>query len=125
VHERLSLYKRLADAESREQLESLHEELIDRFGPLPEPTRALLECHLVRIAARPLGVSRIDATHEAVQLQFIKNPPLDGAKVLEFIRRKGRQARLAGPERLRVEARLPAWPERAQAVKDILHQLAA
>ncbi len=125
VHERLSLYKRLADAESREQLESLHEELVDRFGPLPEPARALLECHLVRIAARPLGVSRIDATHEAVQLQFIKNPPLDGARVLEFIRRKGRQARLAGPERLRVEAKLPAWPERAQAVKDILHQLAA
>jgi transcription-repair coupling factor (superfamily II helicase) len=125
AHERLSLYKRLADAESQEQLESLHEELVDRFGPLPEPARALLECHLVRIAARPLGVSRIDATHEAVQLQFIKNPPLDGAKVLGFIRRKGRLARLAGPERLRVEAKLPAWPERAQAVKDILHQLAA
>ncbi len=125
VHERLSLYKRLADAGSREALETLHEELIDRFGPLPEPARALLECHLVRIAARPLGVSRIDATHEAVQLQFIKNPPLDGAKVLDFIRRKGRQARLAGPERLRVEAKLPAWPDRAQAVKDILHQLAA
>ena len=26
---------------------------------------------------------------------------------------------------LRVEAKLPAWQERAQAVKDILHQLAA
>ena len=125
VHERLSLYKRLADADSREALEALHEELVDRFGLLPEPARALLECHLVRIAARPLGVSRVDATHEAVQLQFIKNPPLDGARVLDFIRRKGRLARLAGPERLRVEAKLPAWPERAQAVKDILHQLAA
>jgi len=34
-------------------------------------------------------------------------------------------ARLAGPDRLRVEAKLPAWPERAQAVKDILLQLAA
>ena len=101
----------------------LREELVDRFGELPEPARALLECHRVRIAARPLGVARIDATHEAVQLQFIKNPPLDGAKVIEFIRRKGRAARLAGPEKLRVEAKLPAWQERAQAVKDILKQL--
>ncbi|HEX6266387.1 MAG TPA: transcription-repair coupling factor, partial [Burkholderiales bacterium] len=125
VHERLSLYKRLADADTREALERLHEELVDRFGELPEPARALLECHLVRIAARPLGVSRVDATHEAVQLQFIKNPPLDGARVLEFIRRKGRHARLAGPEKLRVEAKLPAWQERAAAVKDILQQLAA
>jgi transcription-repair coupling factor (superfamily II helicase) len=125
VQERLSLYKRLADADSREALDTLREELVDRFGELPEPARALLECHGVRVAARPLGVARIDATHEAVQLQFVKNPSLDAAKVIEFIRKKGRQARLAGPEKLRVEAKLPAWQERAQAVKDILHQLAA
>jgi transcription-repair coupling factor (superfamily II helicase) len=125
VHERLSLYKRLADAETREQLDLLREELVDRFGTLPEPARALLECHRVRIAARPLGVARVDATHEAVQLQFVKNPPIDGAKVIDFIRRKGRAARLAGPEKLRVEAKLPAWQERAQAVTDILQQLAA
>jgi transcription-repair coupling factor (superfamily II helicase) len=125
VHERLSLYKRLSDAEAREQLDQLREELVDRFGELPEPARALLESHQVRIAARPLGVSRVDATHEAVQLQFIKDPPLDGAKVIEFIRRKGRAARLAGPEKLRVEAKMPAWQERAQAVQDILKQLAA
>jgi transcription-repair coupling factor (superfamily II helicase) len=125
VHERLSIYKRLADADSHEALEALHEELIDRFGELPEPARALIQCHEVRLAARPLGVTRVDATHEAVQLQFMKNPPLDGGKVLEFIRKKGRAARLAGPERLRVDAKLPAWQERAQAVKDILLQLAA
>jgi transcription-repair coupling factor (superfamily II helicase) len=125
VQERLSLYKRLADADTRESLDLLREELVDRFGELPEPARALIECHLVRIAARPLGVARVDATHEAVQLQFVRNPPLDGARVIDFIRRRGRAARLAGPEKLRVEAKLPAWQERAQAVKDILHQLAA
>src|SRR3989442_1084808 len=124
VQERLALYKRLADAAAPEQLEALREELVDRFGELPEPARALLECHRVRLAARPLGVSRVDATHEAVQLQFVKNPPLDGAKVIEFVRGR-RNARLVGPERIRVEAKLPAWPERAQAVKEILHQLAA
>jgi transcription-repair coupling factor (superfamily II helicase) len=124
VQERLSLYKRLADAEGREQLDLLREELVDRFGELPEPARALIECHRVRIAARPLGVARVDATHEAVQLQFVKNPPLDGAKIIEFIRRKGRAARLAGPDKLRVEVKMPAWQERAQAVRDILQQLA-
>jgi transcription-repair coupling factor (superfamily II helicase) len=125
VHERLALYKRLADADSQDALDLLREELVDRFGDLPEAARALLECHRVRIAARPLGVARVDATHEAVQLQFIKDPPLDGSKVIEFIRKRPRQARLAGPDRLRVEAKLPAWQERAQAVRDILQQLAA
>src|SRR5574339_765471 len=32
VQERLSLYKRLADADSRETLDELREELVDRFG---------------------------------------------------------------------------------------------
>jgi transcription-repair coupling factor (superfamily II helicase) len=125
VQERLSLYKRLADTESEEQLQALREELVDRFGELPEPARALLESHRVRLAARPLGVARVDATHEAVQLQFVKNPPLDGAKVIAFIHKKGRGARLAGPDRLRVDVKLPAWQERAGAVRDILRQLAA
>jgi transcription-repair coupling factor (superfamily II helicase) len=125
VHERLSLYKRLADAESVERLDELREELVDRFGELPDAARALLECHRVRLAARPLGVARVDATHEAVQLQFVKNPPLDGAKVIAFIQKKGRAARLAGPDRLRVDVKLPAWQERAQAVRDLLQQLAA
>jgi transcription-repair coupling factor (superfamily II helicase) len=124
VQQRLSLYKRLSDADSREALDALREELVDRFGELPDAARALLECHLVRIAARPLGVVRVDATHEAVQLQFVKNPPLDGAKVIEFVRKRS-GARLAGPERLRIEVKLPAWQERAQAVRDILRQLAA
>jgi len=124
VQQRLSLYKRLADADSREALDLLREELVDRFGDLPEPARALIECHLVRIAARPLGVTRIDATHEAVQLQFMKNPPVDGAKVISFVKSR-RGARLAGPEKLRIDAKLPAWQERAQAVREILQQLAA
>jgi transcription-repair coupling factor (superfamily II helicase) len=124
VHERLSLYKRLSDADSREALDLLREELVDRFGDLPEPARALLECHQVRIAARALGVARVDATHEAVQLQFVKNPPLDGAKVIAFIKRRS-GARLTGQDRLRIEMKMPAWQERGQAVQEILKQLAA
>jgi len=124
VHERLTLYKRLADCESAEGLEALREELVDRFGELPEAARALLECHALRLAARPLGVARIDATHEALQLQFVPRPPLDAQKIIAFVQRR-RGARLAGQDRLRLEAKLPDWRERARAVRDVLAQLAA
>jgi len=124
VHERLTLYKRLADCESSEGLDALREELVDRFGELPEAARALLECHALRLAARPLGVARIDATHEALQLQFVPRPPLDAQKIIDFVQRR-RGARLAGQDRLRLEAKLPDWRERARAVRDVLAQLAA
>ncbi len=124
VHERLTLYKRMANCESREQLDILREELVDRFGELPEPARALLECHALRIAANRVGVARVDATHEAVQLQFVKNPPIDGAKIIALVQRR-KDLRLSGPEKLRLAAKMPEWPARAQAVKDLLGQLAA
>jgi len=124
VNERLTLYKRLANCESLDALEAMREELVDRFGELPDAARALLECHALRLAAKPLGVVRIDATHEALQLQFVKRPPIDAQKIIEFVQRR-RGARLAGPDRLRLEAKMPEWRERAQAARDALGQLAA
>ena len=124
VHERLTLYKRMANCETGEELEQLREELVDRFGLLPEPAQALLACHALRIAAKAVGVSRLDATHEAVQLQFVKHPPIDGAKIIALVQRR-KDLRLSGPEKLRLTAKMPAWPERMQAAKALLLQLAA
>ena len=57
---RLVLYKRLANCGSDAELTAMQEELIDRFGLPPEQTQALLACHRLRIAAKPLGVVKID-----------------------------------------------------------------
>jgi transcription-repair coupling factor (superfamily II helicase) len=124
VHERLTLYKRMANCDTRDALDALREELVDRFGPLPEPAQALIECHALRIAARPLGVARVDATHEAALLQFVKQPPIDGAKIIALVQRR-KDLRVSGPERLRLASKMPAWPDRARAVRELLGQLAA
>ena len=39
VNMRLSFYKRIAAAESKQELDELKVELIDRFGLLPEATK--------------------------------------------------------------------------------------
>jgi transcription-repair coupling factor (superfamily II helicase) len=124
VHERLTLYKRLANCETSEALEALREELVDRFGELPEPARALLEAHLLRILARPVGVARVDATHEAVHLHFVSEPPIGAQKIVRLVQSR-KNARFSGTNRLRLEAKLPAWPERARAAKELLCELAA
>ena len=64
VHERLVLYKRLANCGDADELEAMHEELVDRFGRPPEPAQALIACHRLRLVARPLGVTKIDAGPE-------------------------------------------------------------
>jgi transcription-repair coupling factor (superfamily II helicase) len=122
VHERLVLYKRLANCETLETLEALREELVDRFGILPEPARVLIECHRLRILGRPLGLARIDASESAIQLQFIPRPPIEPAKVLSLVQRK-KHYRLAGQDRLRIDVKLPDVKERVAAVREAFSEL--
>ncbi len=122
VHERLVLYKRFANCEDSEELERLREELIDRFGTLPEAARALVECHRLRILGRPLGIARIDATDSAIQLQFVPKPPIEPIRVLNLVQTR-RNYRLAGQDRLRIEAKLPDIGARVAAVREAFNAL--
>jgi transcription-repair coupling factor (superfamily II helicase) len=123
VHERLVLYKRLANCETPEALDLLREELVDRFGSLPDHARALVECHRLRILGRPLGIARIDATESAIQLQFVPNPPIDPARVLALVQKR-KNYRLAGPDRLRIGLEMPDVRTRVAAIRDTFGELA-
>jgi transcription-repair coupling factor (superfamily II helicase) len=123
VHERLVLYKRLANCETPQALEALQEELVDRFGLLPDPARALVECHRLRILGKPLGLTRIDASETAIQLQFIPKPPIEAARVLSLVHRK-KQYRLAGQDKLRIELKLPDVKARVAAIREAFGELA-
>ncbi|MHB8495102.1 MAG: transcription-repair coupling factor [Casimicrobiaceae bacterium] len=122
VHERLVLYKRLASCESIVELDLLREELVDRFGPTPEPAQALVACHRLRLAARPLGVVKVDAGPERTTLQFVKEPPFDTGKLILLIQKDGR-IRFAGPDRIRIERGAPALSDRVALVRDFLARL--
>ena len=122
VHERLTLYKRLANCSSIDALEGMQEELIDRFGKLPEAARALVETHRLRILSSPLGVSRIDASDEAIALQFVPQPPIPPERIIRFIQSR-RDAKLSGPDRLRITLRTADLAARVQRLREILKAL--
>jgi transcription-repair coupling factor (superfamily II helicase) len=122
VHERLTLYKRLANCETEEQLMLMHEELIDRFGLLPEPAQALLDCHRLRILGKPLGVVRLDATSETIQLLFEEQPAVDAGRIIQLIQRN-RHWKLAGPNKLRVAMVSANVRERVTAARKVLEAL--
>ncbi len=119
VHERLTLYKRMANCGTADALDTLREELVDRFGKLPEAARALVETHRLRIASQPLGISRIDAAAEAIVLQFVPDPPIEPAAIIRFIQSR-RDVKLAGPDRLRFTLSTPDLDSRLQRIREIL-----
>ncbi|XLM21527.1 transcription-repair coupling factor, partial [Chromobacterium piscinae] len=124
VHERLLIYKRLASCETEGEIDDIHEELIDRFGLPPQSVKTLIESHRLRLVAKELGVQKLDASEVAVQLTFIKNPPIDPVKIIMLIQSK-KHYRLAGQDKLRVEQALPEVAQRIVKVKEVLKELGA
>jgi transcription-repair coupling factor (superfamily II helicase) len=122
VHERLVLYKRLASVHDTNELAELQEELIDRFGLPPDPARALLAVHRLRMATRPYGILRLDVSGEGMTVQFIPNPPIDPGKIIGLIQGKAGY-KLAGPDRLKLTTPLPDVARRVGAVTAFLAAL--
>ncbi|MBU0750781.1 MAG: transcription-repair coupling factor [Gammaproteobacteria bacterium] len=122
VHERLTLYKRLANCDGEEELRALQEELIDRFGDLPQQALALLETHRLRLLGKPLGVVKLDAGAASIQLQLTPNPPIDPADIILLIQ-NDRAFKLAGPDKLAWQKPTATLKDRVQAVKELFKRL--
>ncbi|MDP1557793.1 MAG: transcription-repair coupling factor [Nitrosomonas sp.] len=122
IHERLVLYKRMANCTDDEQLDDMHRELIDRFGLLPDPARTLLDCHRLRIAAKPLGIVRIDASADSIHIQFTPEPPIDPARIIHLIQ-SSREYALSGPDRLKIQVQIAKVSERVIRIKNLINSL--
>lgn len=124
VHERLSIYKRLANCKNADAINDLQEELIDRFGKLPDAAQALVETHRLRVAAIPVGIIKIDAHAESATLQFEPNPPIDAMRIIELIQ-KNRHIKLNGQDKLRITANMPDLAARVVQIKNTIRALLA
>jgi len=122
VHARLSLYKRLSNTKDDEGLSLIQEELIDRFGKLPDAARALLATHKIRLAAIPLGIQKIDASETQIMLHFKQNTSVDPLKLIELVQ-KQRHIRFSGQDKLRIEIKGSDLPARVDAVRTILRAI--
>lgn len=122
VHLRLSFYKKLATAKTTDQIDSLMEEIIDRFGKLPAQAQTLIDVHRLRVISQPYGVLKVDAAPGVITITFKKDPPIDAMKIIALIQ-KNKHIRLAGNEKLRIERALPDAADRARMVRDVLRNL--
>ncbi len=122
IHQRLVIYKRLANCNTQEDLDDMQQELIDRFGLLPEPAQTLLDSHRLRIAAKPLGISKVDASSRShrhpVRAQPAHRPDEDHHHDPEQTSYQD-----GGPDRLRIELKYGDLKQRVLAVRNFFGEL--
>jgi transcription-repair coupling factor (superfamily II helicase) len=124
VHSRLVLYKRIASAAGADDLEALREEIIDRFGDLPQPLRFLLRIARLKQQAGPLGVRKIDFGPGGGRVHFHDNPRIDAAHLVDMLQKQPGDYRMDGRVKLRLLRSLPDAADRAEFLGGLFEILA-
>jgi transcription-repair coupling factor (superfamily II helicase) len=101
VQQRMSLYKRLAEARRREEHDALAREIEDRNGPMPRRVAELLRYATLRLRAEDLGVAQVERSGEVLALRFVAETTLAPAALVALVERT-RGAALAPDGTVRV-----------------------
>jgi transcription-repair coupling factor (superfamily II helicase) len=123
VGQRLSLYKRLAAAGTIDELNDIKEEVIDRFGNLPEEAKNLLLTHRLRIRAKKAGVTRVDLAKDCIRIAFSENPNINVNKVFLLLQKR-KNLRMIAQNKLQLTINAENPQQRIEAVEQILGEIA-
>lgn len=124
VNQRLSFYKRLANCQHADDIDDIQVELIDRFGLLPPPAKALIEVQLLKLQAKALGIKRLDASHQGGVLEFSQHAEIDPGLLIRLIQQQPSIFKFDGPTKLRITKTSNTAAERLIWVAELLTVLA-
>ena len=74
ITERLSIYTQLDNLENEDELQIFREELVDRFGPIPQQVDELFTTIRCRWMAKELGFEKLILKNDQLRFYFINNP---------------------------------------------------
>lgn len=95
IGERLGLYRRIAKAETDEQVTLLFEEMTDRFGKMPDEAKYALESARIRWRARKMFISKLDSSNNGIRFTFTEKSPIDPADLLMRVQKEPHVYRLS------------------------------
>jgi transcription-repair coupling factor (superfamily II helicase) len=88
IHMRLIHYKRIASAESMDDLKELQIEMIDRFGLLPQPLKNLIAITELKLISEKIGIKKIKANTASGKIYFKDEPNIDPRAIIKLIQSK-------------------------------------
>ena len=122
INERLVLYKRLSGLNDQRGLMEMKEELIDRFGVMPEQTQSLISFHDLRIFIQDLDIKKIDASDASIQISFASDSRIDPLKLIKLLS-EDKRCRMSGPDKIKIAVTIDDILERVQFIKDFLSKI--
>jgi transcription-repair coupling factor (superfamily II helicase) len=121
---RLGLYRRLSVLSTRDDIDGLAAEMIDRFGPLPDEVKNLMEIMEIKQFCKTASIEKIDAGPKGAVLSFRNNEFANPEGLIGFIHKEAGRVRLRPDHSLLCMRRWDRQQERLDGVRDLVSTLA-
>jgi transcription-repair coupling factor (superfamily II helicase) len=121
---RLSLYRRLADLDTDDEIDNFAAELRDRFGVLPDEVRYLFKIAAIKGYCRRANIEKVDAGPKGAVISFRENKFAQPDRLVYFIRQHGKAARVRPDMKVVFFQDWETPEERLIGTTEILRQLA-
>jgi len=87
--QKLDIYKRIAGIENEKEREDMKDELLDRFGEIPQSVENLLRIALIRVAAHGLYMMEIKGKNERIIFTFRPDAHIDPSGIPALLKKYG------------------------------------
>ncbi|SEL65399.1 transcription-repair coupling factor [Colwellia chukchiensis] len=121
---RLSLYKRIASCKSKQALDEVQVELIDRFGLLPVPAKNLIHIAKIKLKAEQLGITRIEAGPNGGSIEFSSETKVDAMFIIGLIQQQPKIYKMEGANKLKFKQATDDAKARFILITTLLNELA-
>ena len=122
---RLVLYRRIAALEDRAGIEDLREELVDRFGDLPEEADNLLRIIAIKGDCRRAGIARLDAGPLGAVVAFHQETFAEPERLISWITDRNGKARMRPDHTLVVTGSWERVKDRLDGAECLASELSA
>lgn len=123
VHNRLIMYKRIANAANEDELDELQVEMIDRFGLLPPQAKQLLRLTAVKLKAEVIGIDKLEAGDKGGRIEFAHDTSVEPLTLVTLVQKQPNRYKLDGANALRFQWPMPTPEDRFNSVEGLLELL--
>ncbi|MFT6300082.1 MAG: transcription-repair coupling factor (superfamily II helicase) [Saprospiraceae bacterium] len=123
VHMRLTIYKRIANATSDNELYELQVEMIDRFGLIKGYLKNLFLVTSLKLHARSIGIMKLETGSDEGRVIFGPNTLVEPLTIVNLVQSQPDVYRFMGSNSLKFKQRMETTEERIEQASTLLHLL--
>ena len=121
---RLGLYKRIGSLKDKDELLDMREELIDRFGTIPQEVENLLQTIEIKQLCYAANVAKVDAGAKGILIAFRNNTFAAADKLIDLVTKSFGVLQIRPDQKLFVSKDLSQYSERIAVLKNTISKLA-